>query len=98
MRARSAGVSAGRRAFLDDLLMAALHRALALEQVHDVAVVVGEDLDLDVARALDQALDVQRAVAERRRRFAPRGLNRSAIASAGARRRACPCRRRRPTP
>ena len=30
--------------------MAALHRALALEQVHDVPVVVAEDLHLDVMR------------------------------------------------
>ena len=56
--------------------MPALDRALALEQVHDVAVVVGEDLDLDVARPLDQPLDVERAVAERRRRLAPRRLDR----------------------
>ena len=49
--------------------MPALHRALALEQMHDVAVSVGEDLHFDVARAIDQALDVQRAVAERRQGF-----------------------------
>ena len=35
---------------LDHLLVAALHRAVALEQVDAVAVAVGEDLHLDVAR------------------------------------------------
>ena len=50
--------------------MAPLQRALALEHVNDVAVMVGDDLELDVARALDQALEVERRVAERGR--APR--------------------------
>ena len=53
--------------------MAPLGGAVALEQVHDAAVRVGEHLHLDVARALDQALDQQRAVAERGARLAPRG-------------------------
>ena len=61
----------GRR-FLDHFLMPALQRALALEQVDHVAVMVGQDLDLDVARTIDQALDVERAVAKRRQRLAPR--------------------------
>ena len=78
--------------------MAALDRALALEQVDDVAVVVGEDLDLDVARPLDQPLDVQRAVAERGRRLAPRRLDRLGAAPRRRGTCACLCRRRRPTP
>jgi hypothetical protein len=45
----------GRR-LLDHLLVAALERAVALEQVDRVPVAVGEHLDLDVARALDQPL------------------------------------------
>ena len=53
--------------------MPALRRAFALEQVHRVAVRVGEHLDLHMPRALDQALDIQGAVAERRARFTPRG-------------------------
>ena len=61
-----------------DLLMPALRRAFALEEVHDVAVRVGEDLDLDVPRPLDQPLDVERAVAERRLRLAPRCASASA--------------------
>ena len=36
---------------LDHLLVAALQRTVALEQVHDVAVAIGEHLHLDMARA-----------------------------------------------
>ena len=93
-----ARVGHGRRALFDDLLMPALHRALALEQMYDVAVVVGEDLHLDVPRPRDQPLDVERAVAERRRRFAARRLNRLGDVAVRLARGACPCRRRRPTP
>ena len=39
-----------RRGQLDDLLVATLDRAVALEEVDDVALAVGEDLDLDVPR------------------------------------------------
>ena len=69
-------VERGRRRLLDDLLVAALDRALALPQVHDVAVRVAEDLDLDVARPLDVALEQQRVVAERDSRLAARALDR----------------------
>jgi hypothetical protein len=63
-------IERGRRTFLNDLLMAALHRAVALEQVDQVAVMIGENLKLDVPRAFDIALDEQRAVAEGAFRFA----------------------------
>ena len=43
--------------------MAALDRALALAQVHRVAVAVADDLDLDVPRVADIALEVDRRVA-----------------------------------
>ena len=46
--------------------MAALDRAFALEQMHRMAVTVGENLDLDMARTVDELLDVEPAVAERR--------------------------------
>ena len=49
---------------LDDLLEAALDAALALAEVGDGAVLVAEDLDLDVAGAGDELLDVDGAVAE----------------------------------
>ena len=56
--------------------MAALDRALALAEVHDGAVVIAEDLELDVARVLDVLLDVDVADAERRFGLALRGLER----------------------
>ena len=52
--------------------MAALQRALALAEVHDVAVAVAEDLHFDVARALDPLLDDDAVVTERGPRFALR--------------------------
>ena len=58
--------SSGRRRLLDDLLVAALDRAFALAQVDDVAVLVAEHLDLDVARVLDELLDEDAVVAEAR--------------------------------
>jgi len=62
-----------RRRLLDDLLVAPLQRALALAEVHGVAVGVGQHLDLDVPRAGDQPLDEQRVIAERAPRLAASG-------------------------
>ena len=56
---------------LDQLLVAALDRALPLAQVVHVAVPVGEDLDLHVARALDEPLQVDRRVVEGGVRLVP---------------------------
>jgi hypothetical protein len=67
----------GRR-LLDHLLVAALERAVALEQVDRVPVAVGEHLDLDVARALDQALQQHPVVAEGGTRLAAAGGERLA--------------------
>src|SRR5207244_3246495 len=50
---------------LDELLMAALERALALVKVDGRPLAVAEHLDLDVARAIEVALDVDVAPAER---------------------------------
>ena len=58
---------AGRRRLLEDLLVTALDRAVALEEVHVVAVLIAEDLDLDVPRPLDVALDEDVIGAERAR-------------------------------
>src|SRR5207245_2682409 len=55
----------GRGRLLDQLLVAPLHRALALSEVQRVAVGVGEDLDLDVADLLEELLGVDALVAER---------------------------------
>jgi hypothetical protein len=58
----------GRRRDLDQLLVVALHRAVAFVKGEDVAVLVGDDLDFDVADGGQQALHIQPRVAERRLR------------------------------
>jgi hypothetical protein len=55
---------AGGRGFLDDFLVATLHRAVALPQIHGMAVTVGQHLDLDVARVLKEFLHVHLRVVE----------------------------------
>ncbi len=59
-------IEIGRRRALHDLLVATLHRTVALEEMDDGAVLVAEDLDLDVAGALDQLLQVDLVLAEGR--------------------------------
>jgi hypothetical protein len=58
----------GRR-LLDHLLVAPLHGAVALAQVHRIAVLVGQDLDFDVARVLEEFLHVHRRIAKRSTRL-----------------------------
>ena len=58
------GAQARRGRFFEDLLVAALHRTIALEQVDAVPVAVGKDLDLDVARAQHVTLHQHMVVAE----------------------------------
>ena len=70
------GRHAGRRRFLDHLLMAALQRAVALVEMNDIAVPVAEHLHLDVARRGDVFLDQHARIAERRLRLALRALER----------------------
>ncbi|MNV30070.1 hypothetical protein D3C71_1213240 [compost metagenome] len=60
------GGHAGGGGFFQHLLVTALHRAVALEQVDHVAVTVAEHLDLDMARALDILLHQHMRSAERR--------------------------------
>ncbi len=60
----SRGIEQRRRRLLDDLLVTALKRALALAEVNRRAARIGEHLNLDVSRVLDEALDEQRVVAE----------------------------------
>ena len=60
---------ARRRRFLDDLLAPALHRAVALAEADDAAVVVAQHLELDVPRLLEEFLHVDRVVAEGRERL-----------------------------
>ena len=55
---------AGRRRLLEHLLVAALDGAVALADRHDRPVRVGKELHLDMARTLEVALEIERAVAE----------------------------------
>ena len=59
---------------LDELLVAALQRAVAGRDDDDVAVAVGEALGLDVPRLVEVALDEALAAAERGDRLADRRL------------------------
>ena len=67
-------VDRGRGRLLDELLVTALDRAVALAEVDHVAVTVREDLHLDVARILDEPLDVDGRVGEVLLALARRGL------------------------
>ena len=57
--------------------MATLNGAVALAQPDAVAVLIGQDLDLHVARALDGAFQVHGSVAERGAGLAHRLAERS---------------------
>src|SRR6185369_1556964 len=61
---------------LNDLLVAALDRALALAEVQQRAVPIAEHLHLDVARTDEELLQVDPAVTERRLRLTTRGRER----------------------
>ena len=76
MRRRRSGVHRQRRRLLDDFLVAPLDRALALDERDDGAVVVAEQLDLDVPRTGDPALEVDGRVAERGPGLGARGADR----------------------
>ena len=91
-------IEARRRRDLDNLLVAQLDRAVALVEVDDVAVAVGQDLHLDVPRPLDQLLEEQRAVAERRLGLALRSARTPPPSRRRPRPRASRARRRRPPP
>jgi hypothetical protein len=57
-------VEKGRGGLFDDLLVAALDGALALEEVDGAAVGVALDLIFDVVRALDELFEINAAVAK----------------------------------
>lgn len=61
---------------LNNLLVAALDRAIALVEVDDIAEVVGNELDLDVLGLVEEALDKDSSVAE-----GSLGLGRGALKS-----------------
>ena len=52
------------RAFFNQFLMATLHRAVAFPEVHDVSVVVREDLNFDVAGSFDVFFEIDAGVFE----------------------------------
>src|SRR5439155_15314963 len=56
---------------LEDLLVPPLQAAVALAEVDALAMRVEEELDLDVARPLEELLEDEPIVAECRRRLAP---------------------------
>ncbi len=53
-----------RGGFLDHLLVAALHRAVALAEPDGLLVLVGQDLDFHMARVLEELLHVDLGIAE----------------------------------
>src|SRR3989442_4168687 len=53
-----------RRRLLDYLLMPTLHRAIALEQIDGILVLVSQHLDLDVARVVEVLLEVYGGIPE----------------------------------
>src|SRR5437868_786902 len=63
----------GRR-FLNDLLMASLHRTFALSEINRVAALIAKDLDFNMAGTLDKAFEVNLTVAERPLRLAARAV------------------------
>src|SRR5439155_16918482 len=67
----------GRGRFLDQLLVAALDRALTLSEREHAAVGVGQHLHLDVAGGYERLLNVDAAVAEGRERLARGGPERA---------------------
>ena len=73
---RGAGVLAHvrRRRALDDFLVAALDRAVALIEVDQIAMAVAENLDLDMARLADQFFQIDLAIAESGFGFAATGF------------------------
>ena len=87
-------VEIGRRRALDDLLVPALDRAVALEQVDEVAVGVAQELDLDVPRPADQLLEIDLVLAEGGLGLAPRGIDRVEQLLLARRSGACRARRR----
>src|SRR5215472_15158258 len=68
-----AGRQVRSRALLDDLLVAALDGAIALVQMHHLAVAIAEHLHLDVPRLGEIVLDEERARAEGSARPSLRG-------------------------
>ena len=67
---------AGRGRLLEHLLVAALHRAVALAEIDGVLEVVREDLDFDVAGIFEELLEIDLVGAESGLRFGLRPVDR----------------------
>jgi hypothetical protein len=65
----------GRRGTLHDLLVAALHRAVTLEEMDQLAVGVTQDLDLHMPRPPHQLFQIDLVVAEGRQGLASRDIH-----------------------
>ncbi len=65
-------IDGGRRRLFDDLLMPPLDRTVALAQMHDGAVAIGEHLHFDVARPHQRALQQKLAGTKGGERLRPR--------------------------
>ena len=68
------GRDEGRGRFLQQLLVAALDGAVALADMDDLSVLVGQDLELDVVRILDQLFEIKRAIVKGFFRLHVRGV------------------------
>ncbi|MCY1222094.1 hypothetical protein D9M72_341720 [compost metagenome] len=82
-RLTDAFIQVRRRRDLDHLLMAALDGAVAFEEMHDVAVGIGQDLDLDVAGAENGLLQEHGGITESGVGLAHGGLQRFRESLAG---------------
>ncbi len=69
------GEHEGRRRFLDDFLMASLDGAFALAEMDQVAVLVAEDLNFNVARAVDPFFEIDFTGTEGALRFTRSGTH-----------------------
>src|SRR5579883_2881781 len=71
-----ARVERRRRGLFQELLMLALQRAIALAEMNDAALSVGDDLELDVAGMIEIAFEIDLGIAEERLRFGLRRRHR----------------------
>ena len=76
-------IEVGRGCALDHLLVASLHRTVALEQMHQLAVGIAKHLHFDVTRTPHQLFEIDLVIAESRRSLATRGIDRIAEFSLG---------------
>ena len=95
---RCSALSAGEGASSQDLLVAALQRAVALAQMDGVALAVAEHLNFDVARLGQILLEIDAVVAEGGLGLGARRPDSDARGPPACARPSCRGRRRRPPP